>query len=178
VQGFNLKSRSKTVHFWSNDDEEDAQAGSLMLFRPTTDQVVTVFNREIRIWAADSGAITKRVLGIGAIDSMAIFADGTRAVLAGDGHLRLLDLESLSVAEIAAVGGLIRTMALNPAGNRLLTAGTDGVAVVWDTATWTATAEFVADTALTRGAISATDDVVLGDALGRLHVFRIEEVPS
>jgi WD40 repeat protein len=178
VQGFDLTSLSKTVHFWSYNDEENAQAGSLMVFRPTTEQVVTASNHEIRIWAADSGVITARVTEIGAIDSIVVIPDGTRAVLAGDHHLRLLDLDSLSMAEVALVGDSVDAMALSPAGNWLLTAGRDGVAVVWDTSTWTEMASFTGDTALTCGAISATDEVVLGDALGRVHVFRIEEVLS
>jgi WD40 repeat protein len=177
VQGFNLTSRSKTVHFWSYNDDEYNQADSLMVFRPTTGQVVTASNNEVLIWAADTGVITARVTGIGAIDSIVVIPNGTRAVLAGDSHLRLLDLESLSMAEVASVGNSVNTMALSPAGNWLLTAGGDA-AVVWDTSTWTETAAFIGDAALTCGAISATDEVVLGDALGRLHVFRIEEIRS
>jgi WD40 repeat protein len=118
------------------------------------------------------------VTKIGAIDSIVVTPDGTQAVLAGDRHLRLLDLDSLSMAEVALAGGSVDVMALSPAGNRLLTAGRDGVAVVWDTSTWTEMASFTGDTALTCGAISATGEVVLGDALGRLHVLRIEEILS
>jgi WD40 repeat protein len=176
VQGFDLTTRSKTVHFWSYDDEQNAQAGSLMVFRPTTDQVLTANGREIRIWSAETGVISSRVSGLGAIDAIVVMPDGTRAVVAADRHLRLLDLESLSIADVGPVGHSIAAMALSPAGNWLLTAGRDGAATVWDTTTWTATASFIGDTELTCGAISATDEVVLGDALGRLHMLRIEKV--
>jgi hypothetical protein len=103
---------------------------------------------------------------------MVLAPGGLRVWLAIGHSIRVLDLGTGVLAELANADVPISRMAYREATRQMGTASTQGVASLWDTERWVCLASYFGDAEMTACAVSPDGDrIVVGDVLGRVHLL-------
>jgi WD40 repeat protein len=91
--------------------------------------------------------------------------------------LSIVDATRLAVVELAAAAPAVQSAAFSPDGTRIVTVSRDSTARVWDAASGAEIARLALDARVTALSIHGSN-VVVGDALGRVHVFEAGKLLS
>lgn len=131
----------------------------------------------LNVWDLESGRELRTLEGHshGVID-LAVSSDGRRVVSACyDGTLKLWDLET--GRELRTLGGhtsLVNRVAVSPEGQRAASASDDKTLKVWDLSSGSCIATFTCDAPALCCTFTDNRTVLAGDAIGRLHLLRLE----
>ncbi len=130
-----------------------------------------------RLWDAGIGEQLNGLRGHEMrIHSASFSPDGARIVTASeDRSARLWDAATgQELATLRGHEGGVNSACFSPNGTRIVTASDDRTARIWDVATGQEVVRIVLDAAVT-GLSVHSGAIVLGDALGRIHVFDADE---
>jgi WD40 repeat protein len=135
-------------------------------------------DRTLKVWDIDSGRTPRTLEGhTSYVNGVALSADGRRAVSASaDKTLKVWDLEiDHSLHTLEGHSSPILGVAVSADGRRALSASGDHTVRVWNLESGTALATFTCDGAAHCCAFIKDNKVIVGDALARIHLLRLEE---
>jgi WD40 repeat protein len=132
----------------------------------------------LKLWDLEEGVEVRTLAGHeGPVQSMAVTADGRRAVSASDDALKLWDLElGTEVCTLAVHADKVEDVAMSSDGWCAVSASQDGTLKLWDLDAGQILASFTAESAIQACACSSGSLVFVAyDTLGRFHVLELVE---
>jgi WD40 repeat protein len=136
----------------------------------------------LKVWDLRSGTEVCTLQCHGWVNAVALMPDGRRAIStsdSGDNTLKVWDLESKT--ELCTLQGhtdWINGLVVTLDGRRAISSSGDNTLKVWDLGSGKAIASFTGDSALNACAVASDGvTIVAGDALGKIYILRLEEVP-
>jgi WD40 repeat protein len=136
----------------------------------------------LKVWNLESGMEVCTLQCHGWINAVALMPDGLRAIStsdSGDNTLKVWDLESKTVlCTLQGHTDWINGLAVTLDGRRAISSSGDNTLKVWDLGSGKVIASFSGDSALNACAVASDGvTIVVGDALGKIYILRLEEVP-
>jgi WD40 repeat protein len=182
-------SNDKTLKIWDIESGREVQnlighnrLVRVLTFTPDGKKAISGSNdRTLKIWDIESGQEIQTLRGhSGLINAVAVTSDGKKAISgSGDRTLKIWDIESgQEIQTLRGHNGPVRAVALTPDGKKAISGSGDSTLKVWDPANGRIIAEFTGDGAITSVALSSDGrTVIAGEALGRVHFLRLENMP-
>ena len=112
------------------------RAGGISLFSPDQSQIISAYQKAIRVWDATSLELLREKAAVDpkGIKSISCSPDGTLLVVGGYSALSVWDLASLTRLAEASEGhaGWVRSVAFSPDGQSVVSVSDDKAIRVWD----------------------------------------------
>ena len=137
--------------------------------------VSSSYDRTLKFWDIESGCEIRTLRGHSAwIKGTKLSADGQRVASFDDNTVRIWDVKSNQELHIIEAPSFIG-MAIDTNGRKIVSASNDSTLRIWDVESGMPITAFTCDAAAQCCAFINNNEVIAGDASGRVYFLRLEE---